>query len=71
MVSRSGTPSGAAKRRFNIHYHHGYGGGAKRSKGILGADIDQKDFPDADIIVRGHDPKSGTYPSPSTALRTA
>ena len=47
--------SGAAKRRFNIHYHHGYGGGAKRSKGILGADIDQKDFPDADLIVRGHD----------------
>lgn len=42
-------------KRFNIHYHHGYGGGAKRSKGILGADIDQKDFPDADIIVRGHD----------------
>ena len=43
------------KRRFNIHYHHGYGGGAKRSKGILGADIDQKDFPDADFILRGHD----------------
>ena len=42
-------------QRFNVHYHHGYGGGAKRSKGILGADIDQKDFPDADFILRGHD----------------
>lgn len=39
----------------NLHYHHGYGGGAKRSKGVLSADIDQKDFPDADFIVRGHD----------------
>ena len=47
--------NGSSRRRFNVHYHHGYGGGAKRSKGILGADIDQKDFPDADLIVRGHD----------------
>jgi hypothetical protein len=47
--------NGSSAQRFNVHYHHGYGGGAKRSKGILGADIDQKDFPDADIIVRGHD----------------
>lgn len=45
----------SGRRRFNVHYHHGYGGGAKRSKGILGADIDQKDFPDADLILRGHD----------------
>ncbi len=34
--------NGAARRRFNIHYHHGYGGGAKRSKGVLGIDIDQR-----------------------------
>jgi hypothetical protein len=46
---------GSARRRYNINYHHGYGGGAKRSKGILGADIDQKDFPDADFILRGPD----------------
>lgn len=46
---------GSGARRFNVHYHHGYGGNAKRSKGILGADIDQKDFPDADFILRGHD----------------
>jgi len=47
--------NGSSRKRFNVHYHHGYGGGAKRSKGILGADIDQKDFPDADFILRGHD----------------
>jgi hypothetical protein len=47
--------NGSSSQRFNVHYHHGYGGGAKRSKGILGADIDQKDFPDADLILRGHD----------------
>ena len=64
--------SGAAKRRFNIHYHHGYGGGAKRSKGILGADIDQKDFPRC-----GHHScavmttRSGTYLSQWTASLTA
>ena len=52
-VSAHRNKSGA--QRFNVHYHHGYGGGAKRSKGILGADIDQKDFPDADFILRGHD----------------
>jgi hypothetical protein len=37
------------------HYHHGSGGNAPRSKGILSADLDQKKFPDADIITRGHD----------------
>jgi len=40
---------------FIQHYHHGSGGNAPRSKGILSADLDQKKFPDADIITRGHD----------------
>lgn len=52
----------SARRRYNIHYHHGYGGGAKRSKGVLGIDIDQKDFPDADLIVRGHDHQKWYHP---------
>lgn len=42
-------------KAFLMHYHHGYGGNAKRSKGILSADIDSMQHPDADIIVRGHD----------------
>ncbi len=37
-----------------IHYHHGYGGNAPRSKGVLNVDIDQKEWPDADLIVSGH-----------------
>jgi UDP-2,3-diacylglucosamine pyrophosphatase LpxH len=37
-----------------MHFHHGYGGAAPRSKGVLNADIDQKEWPDADIIVSGH-----------------
>lgn len=37
-----------------IHYHHGYGGNARRSKGVLNVDIDQMQFADADLIVRGH-----------------
>lgn len=38
-----------------MHYHHGYGGNAPRSKGVLHVDIDTAKFPDADLIVRGHD----------------
>ena len=40
---------------FLIHYHHGMGGNAPRSKGVLWADIDTARYPDADFIVRGHD----------------
>lgn len=43
------------KYSWMMHYHHGAGGNAKRSKGILSADIDSMQYPDADIIVRGHD----------------
>lgn len=44
-----------AQTTIRQHYHHGSGGHAPRSKGILSADIDQMKFPDADIITRGHD----------------
>jgi len=54
--------NGTSRRRFNIHYHHGWGGNAKRSKGVLGIDIDQKDFPDADLILRGHDHQKWYHP---------
>ena len=42
------------RRSFPLHYHHGYGGNAKRSKGVLNVDIDMKDYPQAKIIARGH-----------------
>jgi len=37
-----------------IHYHHGFGGSAKRSKGMLDVQIEAIKYPDADILVRGH-----------------
>jgi UDP-2,3-diacylglucosamine pyrophosphatase LpxH len=41
-------------RQLLLHFHHGYGGNAPRSKGVLNVDLDQKEWPDADIIVSGH-----------------
>jgi UDP-2,3-diacylglucosamine pyrophosphatase LpxH len=38
-----------------LHYHHGAGGNAPRSKGIMSTDIDQMQHPDADILTKGHD----------------
>jgi len=49
-LMRSGKAAGQSK----VHFHHGYGGNAPRSKGVLGVDIDQMQFPDANVIVRGH-----------------
>jgi UDP-2,3-diacylglucosamine pyrophosphatase LpxH len=46
--------NGRTRAVSKVHYHHGYGGNAPRSKGVLAVDIDQMQFPDADIIVRGH-----------------
>lgn len=36
------------------HFHHGYGGNAKRSKGMLDAQIASFTYPDCDLIFRGH-----------------
>ena len=36
------------------HYHHGYGGNAKRSKGMLDSQIASFTYPDCDLIFRGH-----------------
>ena len=43
-----------ARKSLPLHWHHGYGGNAKRSKGVLNVDIDMKDYPQARIIARGH-----------------
>lgn len=53
QLSRKGSPK--AKTAFNISYHHGKGGNAKRSKGILYSQLDAMEFPDAHLIVSGHD----------------
>ena len=41
---------------------HGYGGNAKRSKGVLNNDLDLAQFPDADFLVRGHDHNKWYHP---------
>lgn len=46
-----------------IFYHHGSGGSAKRSKGMLDNQIDGFVFPDADIIVKGHNHSKWHDPS--------
>jgi len=43
------------RKSYYMHYHHGYGGNAPRSKGVLGVDLDTARYPDADIMLRGHD----------------
>lgn len=46
---------GGNRRSKRMFYHHGYGGNAPRSKGMLKTDIDIMQHPDADIIIQGHD----------------
>jgi UDP-2,3-diacylglucosamine pyrophosphatase LpxH len=45
-----------------LHYHHGFGGNAPRSKGALRVDIDAADYPDANIVVRGHTHQKWSIP---------
>jgi hypothetical protein len=54
-VFRFSRLAGVSRRTILTHYHHGYGGNAKRSKGMLDAQIATFQYPDADIIFRGHD----------------
>jgi len=37
-----------------IHFHHGFGGNAPRSKGTLNVDLESMQYPEADFLVRGH-----------------
>lgn len=48
---------------YIIAYHHGKGGNAPRSKGILHMDIDFKNYPDSNLFVSGHNHQKGLWPS--------
>ena len=50
------------KTSYLIAYHHGGGGNSPRSKGILHADIDAKNYPDAQMIISGHNHQKGYWP---------
>lgn len=54
---------GTDNRSILTHYHHGYGGNAKRSKGMLDSQIATFQYPDAEIIFRGHDHQKFHDPS--------
>jgi UDP-2,3-diacylglucosamine pyrophosphatase LpxH len=51
-----------------IHYHHGFGGNAKRSKGMMDVQIEVMKYPDAQILVRGHTHQKWYDPS-TTRMR--
>lgn len=55
--------AGGGIRSILMHYHHGYGGNAKRSKGVLDNQITAMMYPQADIIIRGHDHQKWHDPS--------
>lgn len=55
--------NGQARHQIIKHYHHGFGGNAKRSKGMLDVQIEVMKYPDADILVRGHDHQKWHDPS--------
>lgn len=57
----------AATLSYTMHYHHGFGGAAPRSKGVMRADIAQMQHPDADLIMRGHD--HNKWMLPQTVVR--
>jgi len=46
-----------------LHYHHGFGGNAKRSKGMLDVQLEAMKYPDAHILCRGHDHQKWFDPS--------
>jgi UDP-2,3-diacylglucosamine pyrophosphatase LpxH len=54
---------GSHNRTFKLHYHHGFGGNAKRSKGMLDVQLEAMRYPDADILCRGHDHQKWHDPS--------
>jgi len=39
---------------YRVWYHHGYGGSAPRSKGVLAVDLRAAEHPDADLLIAGH-----------------
>lgn len=49
------TRYGGDNQAFKVKYHHGGGGNAPRSKGTLRVDLRAAKWPDADIVVTGHD----------------
>ena len=58
-------------RDLKLHYHHGFGGSAKRSKGVLNVQLEVMRYPDADLLVRGHTHQKWYDPSTARQRITA
>jgi predicted phosphodiesterase len=54
--------AGTMKSSYKIAYNHGSGGGARRSKDILKADLDFARFRNANLIMSGHTHDKLHYP---------
>lgn len=53
---------------FTTWYHHGYGGAAPRSKGVLHVDTRAAVYPDADLLIAGHTHQTYLVPKPRVRL---
>ena len=51
--------------RRAMHYHHGFGGSAKESKGVMAVNKEVRKYPDAHYLVRGHTHQKWYDPSTS------
>lgn len=49
---------------INLYRHHGYGGGAPVTKGTIQTARVAPQFPDADVVVMGHDHNEWIFPIP-------
>ena len=58
-----------AIRTFIMYHNHGYGGNAKRSKGVLNVDLNGQMFPFADLIFTGHIHQSWHVPIDKMILK--
>ena len=56
---------------FTMWYHHGYGGNAPRSKGVLNVDTRSAVYPDADLLVAGHTHQTFMVPKARMRVNTA
>lgn len=56
---------------YTMWYHHGYGGAAPRSKGVLHVDTRAAVYPDADLLVAGHTHQTYIVPKPRVRVSTA
>lgn len=56
---------------YNVWYHHGYGGSAPRSKGVLAVDLRAAEHPDADLLIAGHTHQTWMIPKVRNRLTTS